>query len=193
MITTHVLDTAAGRPGKAIAIELERADASAWLPVGAGSTDDDGRLRTLTPSSPVTAGVYRIRFHTGAYLAAQLVAHAVVDLARQLAAHPDRLGEGAGVGGVRLERAQRELAELGRGVRGEQVRTAVHRVDRLARPRVARVAFGDARLLALDTPEGLLELLLGQRRSHHAAFCNIGADRGAPPRWHFNHGRARRD
>jgi 5-hydroxyisourate hydrolase len=70
MITTHVLDTAAGRPGQAIAIELERADAGTWYRVGAGVTDDDGRLRTLTPSGPVAAGIYRIRFHTGAYFAA---------------------------------------------------------------------------------------------------------------------------
>jgi 5-hydroxyisourate hydrolase len=70
MITTHVLDTAAGRPGQAIAIELERSDAGTWHRIGAGVTDDDGRLRTLTPSGPVAAGIYRIRFHTGAYFAA---------------------------------------------------------------------------------------------------------------------------
>jgi 5-hydroxyisourate hydrolase len=70
MITTHVLDTAAGRPGRGIAIELERDDGGSWQPVGAGTTDDDGRLRTLTPAGPVAAGTYRLRFHTGAYLAA---------------------------------------------------------------------------------------------------------------------------
>ncbi|HWU91409.1 MAG TPA: hydroxyisourate hydrolase [Kofleriaceae bacterium] len=71
MITTHVLDTAAGRPGRGIAIDLERADErGAWQPVGAGVTDDDGRLRTLTPAGPVAPGTYRIRFHTGAYFAA---------------------------------------------------------------------------------------------------------------------------
>jgi len=70
MITTHVLDTAAGRPGKAIAIELERKGDAGWQPIGAGATDDDGRLRTLTPAGPVAAGTYRLRFHTGAYLAA---------------------------------------------------------------------------------------------------------------------------
>jgi len=70
MITTHVLDTAAGRPGRGIAIELERADGAGWQRVGAGTTDDDGRLRTLTPTGPVAAGTYRLRFHTGAYLAA---------------------------------------------------------------------------------------------------------------------------
>ena len=70
MITTHVLDTAAGRPGRAIAIDLERADGEHWLPLASGITDDDGRLRTLTPAGPVAPGRYRLRFHTQAYLAA---------------------------------------------------------------------------------------------------------------------------
>ena len=71
MITTHVLDTAAGRPGQAIAIELERADGATWHPIGAGVTDGDGRLRTLTPAGPVAPGTYRLRFHTAAYFAAR--------------------------------------------------------------------------------------------------------------------------
>jgi 5-hydroxyisourate hydrolase len=71
MITTHVLDTAAGRPGRAIAIELDRDDAGSWHRVGAGVTDDDGRLRTLTPAGPVVPGTYRLRFHTGPYLHAE--------------------------------------------------------------------------------------------------------------------------
>ncbi|TMQ06151.1 MAG: hydroxyisourate hydrolase [Deltaproteobacteria bacterium] len=70
MITTHVLDTAAGRPGRAIAIELERNDGGSWHRIGAGVTDDDGRLRTLTAPGPVSPGIYRLRFHTGAYFAA---------------------------------------------------------------------------------------------------------------------------
>lgn len=72
MITTHVLDTAAGRPGVAIAIELEleRELGGGWQRVGHGQTDDDGRLRTLTPPGPVAAGTYRLRFHTAAYFAA---------------------------------------------------------------------------------------------------------------------------
>ncbi len=73
MITTHVLDTAAGCPGTSIAIELERErdEGGIWQPVGAGITDDDGRLRTLTPAGPVAAGVYRLRFHTASYFAAR--------------------------------------------------------------------------------------------------------------------------
>jgi 5-hydroxyisourate hydrolase len=67
MITTHVLDTAAGKPGRGIAVELERVEHGQWHLVGGGVTDDDGRLRTLTPSGPVPQGTYRIRFQTGAY------------------------------------------------------------------------------------------------------------------------------
>ena len=69
MITTHVLDTALGRPGRGVAIELERADGASWHLIGGGVTDDDGRLRTLTQPGPMVAGVYRIRFQTGAYFA----------------------------------------------------------------------------------------------------------------------------
>lgn len=70
MITTHVLDTSIGRPGAAIAVELERVDGTTWSLVGGGITDSDGRLRTLTPEGPVQPGTYRIRFQTGAYFEA---------------------------------------------------------------------------------------------------------------------------
>jgi 5-hydroxyisourate hydrolase len=70
MITTHVLDTAAGRPAPGIAVELElEQGGGSWQRIGAGTTDDDGRLRTLTPAGAVATGTYRLRFHTGAYLA----------------------------------------------------------------------------------------------------------------------------
>jgi 5-hydroxyisourate hydrolase len=72
VITTHVLDLSAGRPGRGIAVELERADHGIWHLVGGGVTDDDGRLRTLTTGS-VDDGTYRIRFQVGPYFAAQQV------------------------------------------------------------------------------------------------------------------------
>ncbi len=67
MITTHVLDQAAGTPGRGIAVELERVEHGQWHLVGGGITDDDGRLRTLTQPGPIAEGTYRIRFQTGAY------------------------------------------------------------------------------------------------------------------------------
>lgn len=70
MITTHVLDTSLGKPGAAIAVELEHIENGVWHLVGGGVTDDDGRLRTLTQPGPVSPGTYRIRFQTAAYFAA---------------------------------------------------------------------------------------------------------------------------
>ena len=71
MITTHVLDTALGRPAAHVPVVLELADGDGWRVIGAGATDDDGRLRTLTPPGPVAPGTYRIRFDTTAYFRAQ--------------------------------------------------------------------------------------------------------------------------
>ncbi len=70
MITTHVLDTALGRPARAVPVRLELQDGDGWRLLGAGVTDDDGRLRTLTPAGPVAPGRYRIAFDTAAYFAA---------------------------------------------------------------------------------------------------------------------------
>lgn len=68
-ITTHVLDTARGRPAAGVAITLEhRVDDGAWAPMGAGVTDEDGRLRTLVPPSMrLAVGVYRLTFDTDSY------------------------------------------------------------------------------------------------------------------------------
>lgn len=70
MITTHVLDTARGKPAAGVPIHLELSRDGQWQPLGSGVTDDDGRLRTLTPAGPVEPGTYRIRFDTAAYFAA---------------------------------------------------------------------------------------------------------------------------
>jgi 5-hydroxyisourate hydrolase len=71
VITTHVLDTAEGQPARGVPVRLERLEGDHWHLIGAGETDDDGRLRTLTPPGPVATGRYRIAFDTGAYFAAE--------------------------------------------------------------------------------------------------------------------------
>ncbi len=68
MITTHILDTALGKPAAGVLVTLEVRQGSDWHAVGTGATDADGRLRTLSPA-PIAAGVYRISFDTGAYFA----------------------------------------------------------------------------------------------------------------------------
>lgn len=70
-ITTHVLDTSLGKPGANVAILLEREETDGWRKLGSGSTDDDGRLRTLLPpGTPLQPGVYRLCFDTRAYFSA---------------------------------------------------------------------------------------------------------------------------
>jgi 5-hydroxyisourate hydrolase len=70
-ITTHVLDTALGRPAAAVPVTLElKGDDGAWTLVGRGATDADGRLRELTRDHAMRRGVYRITFDTSAYFAA---------------------------------------------------------------------------------------------------------------------------
>ena len=68
-ITTHVLDTARGCPAAGVGVTLEQIDATEqWQIVGRGTTDGDGRLRTLLAETAEPApGVYRLIFDTRAY------------------------------------------------------------------------------------------------------------------------------
>jgi 5-hydroxyisourate hydrolase len=63
-ISTHVLDTAQGRPAAGIKVRLFRSDAA----IGSGITDQDGRLGALLPEGAVLKpGSYRILFEIGEY------------------------------------------------------------------------------------------------------------------------------
>lgn len=68
-ITTHVLDTALGRPGAGIEAVLERrAGDGSFEVLGRGRTDADGRIGDLLPpGSRLEPGIYRLTFETGAY------------------------------------------------------------------------------------------------------------------------------
>ena len=61
MITTHVLDTAQGRPASGVPVRLEIRSQDSWSLVGQGATDADGRLKTLGFRG---AGTYRLTFDT---------------------------------------------------------------------------------------------------------------------------------
>lgn len=61
-ISTHVLDTALGRPAVGVRVRLDHVvDDGAPVRAGEGITDVDGRIRRL-PSGPLTAGIYRLTF-----------------------------------------------------------------------------------------------------------------------------------
>ncbi|MGH9246968.1 MAG: hydroxyisourate hydrolase [Acidimicrobiales bacterium] len=67
-ISTHVLDTAQGRPVAELRVGLSVRDGGRWEPVGIATTDADGRVAELLGDP--AAGTYRLRFEVGAYLGA---------------------------------------------------------------------------------------------------------------------------
>lgn len=64
-ITSHVLDTARGRPADGVSIVLERqppGSSDVWEAVASAVTNEDGRVPSLLPpASTIEAGVYRSR------------------------------------------------------------------------------------------------------------------------------------
>lgn len=74
-ISTHILDTALGRPAANVAVQLfefqgNRADNPAdggWHKIGSGRTDADGRAKALLGDHPLRATDYKISFATLEY------------------------------------------------------------------------------------------------------------------------------
>jgi len=63
-LSTHVLDTALGRPAHGIRVTLERAGNV----IGSGVTDADGRVRDLhRKDAPLSEGSYRLTFYVSDY------------------------------------------------------------------------------------------------------------------------------
>ena len=70
-ITTHVLDTAAGRPAAGVAVRLEcKSEAGQWTRLAEGVTDADGRIMDLLAAGRLMIAVYRMTFATGEYFQA---------------------------------------------------------------------------------------------------------------------------
>lgn len=67
-LSTHVLDTAAGRPAAGVRVRLERRDGSGWRVVSTATTGVDGRIGEL--ATGLVTGSYRLVFDTGEYYAA---------------------------------------------------------------------------------------------------------------------------
>lgn len=69
-LTTHVLDTARGRPASGVLIELFRIDKGMDL-LGSATTNDDGRCdEPILPEGELQSGEYELVFHAGDYFAA---------------------------------------------------------------------------------------------------------------------------
>lgn len=83
-LTTHVLDTARGRPAAGMNIELVRIEGGVETLVRQGTTNADGRLdQPLLADAGMAVGLWRLTFSTGEYFLASgqaLTAPAFLDL-----------------------------------------------------------------------------------------------------------------
>jgi 5-hydroxyisourate hydrolase len=72
-ISTHVLDTAQGRPAKNVPVRLERQESNGeWRVLNVLRTDSDGRCAQMLPENEaLAAGNYRLAFDTAGYHLAQ--------------------------------------------------------------------------------------------------------------------------
>lgn len=70
-LSTHILDTALGRPATGVGLVLSQLQNGAWQELGRAETDTDGRCKTLLGDSPLEAATYKLRFATAEYYAAQ--------------------------------------------------------------------------------------------------------------------------
>jgi 5-hydroxyisourate hydrolase len=64
-VSTHVLDTALGRPAAGIAVSLTIQKGREWVPVGHGTTNEDGRAPQL--ATALEPGTYRLAFDVASY------------------------------------------------------------------------------------------------------------------------------
>jgi 5-hydroxyisourate hydrolase len=72
-ISTHVLDTARGKPAERVPVRLERQESPGkWRQLARALTDHEGRCRRLLPENEaLQEGLYRLSFETADYYAAQ--------------------------------------------------------------------------------------------------------------------------
>lgn len=67
-ITTHVLDTSTGIPGKDISIRLQSFKNNVWQTIAQGITNSDGRIPDLLPQDRnLKPDTYKMVFDTGSY------------------------------------------------------------------------------------------------------------------------------
>jgi hydroxyisourate hydrolase len=73
-LTTHVLDTSAGKPGQDITIRLQRSYNGIWETFAQGVTNADGRIGDLLPPGrTIAAANYKMIFETGDYFIANKI------------------------------------------------------------------------------------------------------------------------
>jgi 5-hydroxyisourate hydrolase len=67
-LTTHILDTTAGKPAAGVQIVLYQQQATGWKEIVRGITNQDGRITDWLPKEDLlAAGLYKLKFETGEY------------------------------------------------------------------------------------------------------------------------------
>lgn len=67
-VTTHILDTATGKPAAGVPVSLLALDHGVWKELAMAQTDNDGRVKELGPEV-LDSGTYRLQFSTAEYFA----------------------------------------------------------------------------------------------------------------------------
>ena len=71
-LTTHVLDTANGRPGAGMKVVLSFLEGQSWKELKTVTTNKDGRTDApLAEGAALKPGQYRLQFHVGDYFKAK--------------------------------------------------------------------------------------------------------------------------
>ncbi len=74
-ITTHILDTAKGKPAAGVPVTLAQQTITGWQALAQGITNADGRIMDLLFKDTVLAtGEYRLIFETEVYFTLQHIA-----------------------------------------------------------------------------------------------------------------------
>ncbi len=73
-LSTHILDTTLGRPAANVELILHELRDGVWTQLAGGTTDVDGRCKTLLGNAPLEAKTYELTFMTAPYFEAQGIA-----------------------------------------------------------------------------------------------------------------------
>jgi 5-hydroxyisourate hydrolase len=66
-LTTHVIDTANGKPGAGMKVELSVYEGAAWKRLKSVLTNQDGRTEEPLVDGALKPGQYRLKFYVGDY------------------------------------------------------------------------------------------------------------------------------
>ena len=67
-LSVHILDQQTGMPPSDVTVTLEKQQQNTWTQIASGTTDHDGRIKSLYPQDQdMQPGVYKVTFKTADY------------------------------------------------------------------------------------------------------------------------------